>query len=893
VVVSSSLAREKSYVILSGLERSLTENINRNFDLSSQTFLNEDEQSRALQRLREDQADTNIELADLAVEELLPYLDLGDLVNLLNRHARYARNVLPEHISAATKLILKLKALTIRKRVMHPVRPLEVDDFPKLLKLAIEIQKVAPSLAWDPLAINLRRLSRESGLVDISIPSFWVEEAPVIHNLPPAEFDDTGFIGRTRERKELRRLLESDHRVVTIVGSAGIGKTALVLRVCNDLLEDPKSIFERIVWVTLKTRRLTAEGIRQVNEAIDSLGALIDSILRSLKVTTQANWVTVLDQLGASKILLVIDNLETLGEEVRELVLNIPAKSKVLFTSRVGLGEIEIRYELSGFAPQDAIALFRSLVAIHNCSLFKSLSQDMANRYISTLGYNPLLIKWFVLAVSKGASPEVLITKGGLDEPLLFFYDTIYERLNTPAKQILSILLASRRELTRAQLQDLTGMQYIPFAQAIQDLIRTSMVLRVSTPDGTMVFQVGQLVYEYLSRNYPPSDTLVKTVREHIKTWQIEQDKRATETARYRYGPFLLHAYKVDERIAAQHLLRTLKAMDYKDLETASAALSVAEQLTPAWWEVFRVKARLLEAQDRPIYEVEEAFEQSIRLDDNDVNRYHYATYLIRQNEYERALEQIEKAATNEAALPMTFKSLKGLTLMRMGKIPDAIAELQEVWSNRSKNLPVKVGLTQGTQLADAHRRQAEQMLSLGEHSEAMASCLQAAKIIDEAVEDYGYDRALVETAVEIVMCMAGHINQVGVVGQALKEVAQKWDANAEFRRHVVSVHKTLEHFRRNPDLVNLFPIISNELRSLGYVKRYTGKIQFVVTIEGYGFIICDDLGRVHFNKSSLVDQSIWPKLKAEAIVIFGVIVPKEESRLPHAVNLELDTATR
>ena len=63
----------------------------------------------------------------------------------------------------------------------------------------------------------------------------------------------------------------------------------------------------------------------------------------------------VLDQLKANRTLLVVDNLETLGEEVRELVLNIPTKSKVLFTSRVGLGEIEIRYELPGFAPKDAM----------------------------------------------------------------------------------------------------------------------------------------------------------------------------------------------------------------------------------------------------------------------------------------------------------------------------------------------------------------------------------------------------------------------------------------------------------------------------------------------------------------------------------------------------------
>jgi LuxR family glucitol operon transcriptional activator len=886
---SLTLAREKAYVILSGLERSLAENIIRNFDLDTPGFLVEDEQVRALQRLSEDQADPNVESTDLDVEDLLPYLDLGDLVNLLNRHAKQARNILVEHISAATKLISEQEALTIRKRVMHPIRPLEVDDYPKLLKLGNEIQKVAPSLAWDPLAINLRRLSKQSGLIDVTIPAFWADEAPITHNLPPAEFDDTGFIGRTRERKELKKLLESDHRVITVVGAAGVGKTALTLRVCNDLLEDPNPPFERIVWVTLKTRHLTAEGIRQISEAVDSLGALIDNILKALKVSPQPSWDVVLDQLKTSKILLVVDNLETLGAEVRELALEIPERSKVLFTSRVGLGEIEIRYELSNFAPKDAVVFFRSLVAIHNCSMFKSLTQQIVNHYTSKLGYNPLLIKWFVLAVCKGGDPEALLTKSGLHEPLAFFYDNIYENLNAPAKHILSILLASRRELTRAQLQDLTGMQYIHFSQAIQDLIRTSMVTRTSTSDGTMIFQIGSLVYDYLSNKHPPDDKLVKTVRERIRVWQTDQEKSTTDAARYRYGPLVLHVDKTDERIAAQHLLRALKAIRSGDIQRALDALATAEQITPTWWEVYRVKARLLEAHNSPIYEVEEAYEQSIRMKDNDVNRYHYATYLMKQSEHERALEQIEKGATHPQAWPMTFKSLKGLTLMRMGKIPDAIVELLAVWSNRSKNLPLAIGRTQGTQLVDAYHRQAEQKLLLGNEPEAIADCLDAARIMSEAIEDYGYDDTLVETAVNLIRCIAGQAYQTDTLLQPLRDITSKWDSTAEFRKHAIGLRKTVEHFQKNPALGMFFPVTSKELRTLGYSKKYTGRIDIVVPTKYYGFINCDDLGRVHFNRSSLFDQSVWPQLKSKDIVLFEVIVPRGEDKLPHAVKLELE----
>lgn len=807
MVGSSSNARIKCYVILQGLERSLADNLSRNFEISSTTFLSKDEQNKALKRLREDEDDPNIQPDELDNEELLPYLDLGDLVSIMNRHVKSVKNASPEHVRAATKIILEREILTIRKRVMHPVRPLEVDDLPNLLYMAQQIQKIAPSLIWDPLAISLRRQSKEGPLLDITIPSYWAEESPVIHNLPPAEFDDTGFIGRTKERKDLKRLLESDHRVVTVVGGAGIGKTALSLRVCNDILDEEKPTFDRMVWVTLKTRHLTPEGIKEIYNAIDSLGALIDTILRILRLDNTANWKGIIEQLKASKTLLVIDNLETIGEEIREFLLEVPAGSKILLTSRVGLGEIEIRYELGDFNPKDALALFRTVVTVHNCITLKNLKQDAASRYVQKLNCNPLLIKWFVLAVGKAADPETLLTPEILQEPLNFFYEKIYESLGSLPKQILSILLSARRELSKAQLQELSVSQQIHLLKAMQDLVRSSMVERVVLSDGTMVYRVVGLVYEFLSRNYPPPDPLVRLVRQKIKDWQVEQDKSFVESTAYRYGRQVLHVEKADDRIAAQHLLRAQKASWLGDAETASEALKIAEQLTPTWWEVYRVKAQILENQNKPIYEVEEAYEQSIRIQANDVNRYYYATYLLRQNEYERVLEQINEATTYDEAIQSTFQSLKGLALMRMGKVDDAIIELENVWHSRPDKIPRKVGLAQGTQLADAYRRQCAQMLDIDRHDEAFACACRATRTINEVSKDYGWDRFLVTAAIDIVIAIIHHTEIIGDRGQEIVDTTNKWDRDGQFRRHITRLPKTLDYFKKNPIWANISPV--------------------------------------------------------------------------------------
>ncbi len=309
MTTTSSNARIQCYVILQGLERSLGDNLIRHYNLEDLNFLNKDEKTKALNRIQQDQSDFNISLADVDTEELLLYLDLGDLLSLLNRHLKNSKNIQHEHVKAATKIISEKGILSIRKRIMHPIRPLEVDDLTNLLSVANQLRKIAPSLSWDPLSINLRRQKREGATLDVTIPSYFVEESPVIHNLPPSEFDDTGFIGRTKERTYLKKLLMSDHRVITVVGPAGIGKTALSLRVCNDLLDESKPAFDRIIWVTMKTTQLTSEGIREIHNAIDSVSSLVDNILTFLNLSAISNWEDILEQLKNSKTLLVSCNI--------------------------------------------------------------------------------------------------------------------------------------------------------------------------------------------------------------------------------------------------------------------------------------------------------------------------------------------------------------------------------------------------------------------------------------------------------------------------------------------------------------------------------------------------------------------------------------------------------
>src|SRR5690606_12594689 len=68
-----------------------------------------------------------------------------------------------------------------------------------------------------------------------------LEQDRVVHNLPVPEFDETGFIGRRQEAKELLRMLfDRRYPVITVLGPGGAGKTALAVKALYDLIDDPK-----------------------------------------------------------------------------------------------------------------------------------------------------------------------------------------------------------------------------------------------------------------------------------------------------------------------------------------------------------------------------------------------------------------------------------------------------------------------------------------------------------------------------------------------------------------------------------------------------------------------------------------------------------------------------
>jgi predicted ATPase len=192
---------------------------------------------------------------------------------------------------------------------------------------------VGRALAKDPadrwasgrdLADALRGLREGAGATTASITlPRGIAPAAARHNIPAPL---TSFIGRRRERGEVRRLFAAS-RLVTVLGAGGTGKTRLALQVAADMLTDEPDGVWVVELATLADPALVAPTAAHVFGVREVPGRPIE--------------ITLAEAIGARTMLLVLDNCEHLAAACARLadgLLRACPALRILVTSQEGLG---------------------------------------------------------------------------------------------------------------------------------------------------------------------------------------------------------------------------------------------------------------------------------------------------------------------------------------------------------------------------------------------------------------------------------------------------------------------------------------------------------------------------------------------------------------------------
>jgi len=167
-----------------------------------------------------------------------------------------------------------------------------------------------------------------------------IDAGGVSHDLPALMH---GYVRRPELEEALsRKLSDRMHRVITLHGMGGVGKTTLALRVCHELIRSGDCHFDLILWFSARDVDLLVEGPRARKRDVHGIEHVAESFCRMLggEECDRDALDAFAQHVSEPEVptLLIMDNFETLDdpEAVHDYLDNtVVLPHKVLITSRL------------------------------------------------------------------------------------------------------------------------------------------------------------------------------------------------------------------------------------------------------------------------------------------------------------------------------------------------------------------------------------------------------------------------------------------------------------------------------------------------------------------------------------------------------------------------------
>lgn len=391
-------------------------------------------------------------------------------------------------------------------------------------------------------------------------------------NMPIPEYEKDGgrFVGRSKDRRDLKRLIAKNH-VTCIAGRGGLGKTALAQCLVREYQMSDE--FDCIVWFSCKTDRMSPSGIRKLGKYDSSYNRLLLNCIRvyegeEISYEDDGDREFLLKYLEdlvepSDNLLIVLDNYETLnvvGEEDYALfqqylsdVEDLPfsKNAKWLVTSRNTLSYAATK-TLDRLDDDSADKLFlQSIEKTDNfpAAIFKKTRKKEYRRGLLKKLHNyPLYIKMFCGWLGLGRTINESLREGANVEELeeFCFRNTISllnDGLNTQVRRYLFFVL----ETTEQNVTDLLPVDYcnslMISLDELSDYNSKLTMLSVIINSGEGGVEVAPAMAMYIKRHLRKDDVAISAIENQVASLKRDRQIKVDQVC-HEYRSEIREEYK-------------------------------------------------------------------------------------------------------------------------------------------------------------------------------------------------------------------------------------------------------------------------------------------------------------------------------------------------------------
>ena len=322
------------------------------------------------------------------------------------------------------------------------------------------------------------------------------------------------FFGRESELADIRAALDPASRTwgTLIDGDGGKGKTALAIRAAYDC---PPAHFDRIVFVSMKQQEQDDNKLRKLDGfALSSWTQMLNEIARVMELPEVAKAPEnerarlLLEKLAGRRVLLVLDNLETLSDSEQDQLFTflqyLPNDCKALLTSRTFAGNKLLAIELPKLDQTSALQMLAD-IAEHNVAFAKSSEADRVRLYEQTRG-NALLLRWVAGQVGSGHCTNIgdalahLAACPAGNNPLAYIFSDVVDSLGDQEIGLLAALTWPNQPIPVEAIAEIGD---VPFEDARRWLkLLTNRSLVVPDQEETQ-YALVPMVADFLRKHRP------------------------------------------------------------------------------------------------------------------------------------------------------------------------------------------------------------------------------------------------------------------------------------------------------------------------------------------------------------------------------------------------------